>query len=266
VAAPDLRDALFAPLAGRTFRFEMAATEAGVVAGTTRLAERAAVLGVSLAWVAPEGALLAPGDRVCVGSGDAWQLARAEEDLLGLVAKASGVATAAAEFVLAARGARIVCGAWKKVAPEVRAALRDAIRTGGAGMRILERPFVYLDKNAVRMFGGVAPAVRQARRIGGRAVVVQLRGEHGLTVGEEAEAACIEGAEVLFVDTGDLVDLAVVARSRREGRLPPGVEIGFGGGVTRENVRAAVEAGADVVDVGRAIIDAQLLDLRLDLR
>ena len=262
--APDVRDLLLAPVAGRDFAFEITADGPALLAGSRRLAELAAELHLRLVAVADEGARLAPGSLVARAIGRAHQVAAAEERLLGVVGKASGVATAAAELVAAARGrARIVCGAWKKVPPELRADLRHAVAVGGAGLRILDRPFVYLDKNHVRMLGGAARAVRQARRIEGRAVVIQLRGET-TPIADEADAAAAEGAEVLMVDTGRVADLAAVAA--RAGRWPRRVELAFGGGVGAGTLGEVLAAGADVVDVGRAILDAPMADFRLDVR
>lgn len=258
---PDLRDTLFAPLAGRVYEAEITACAAGVLAGARRLSERAAELGLAIEWLAVEGDRVASDDRVCRLRGNAWEIARAEELLVGSVAKPSGVATAAAALVAGAAGrARVVCGAWKKVPPESRTELRAAIGAGGAAMRILDRPFVYLDKNYVRMLGGVGPAVRRARFVEGRAVVVQVRGETA-SVADEAALAAAEGADVVMVDTGEVADLAAVVSRLGHGR----VVVAFGGGVTAATLERVIAAGAQVVDVGRAIVDAPLLDFRFDV-
>ena len=198
---------------------------------------------------------------MCRLRGDAWQIARAEELLVGTLAKPSGVATAAADLVARAAGrARVVCGAWKKVPQEYRPELRSAVAVGGAELRILDQPFVYLDKNYVRMLGGIAPAVRRARLVPDRAVVVQLRGETAL-IADEAEIAAAEGARVVMVDTGDVEDLEAVFARVGRGR----VGLAFGGGVTAAMLDAVVLAGAEAIDVGRAVLDAPLLDFRLDV-
>lgn len=262
---PDIRESLFASLAGRTFTFEVIARQAGVLSGTSILLENAEKLGLKLARVAPEGTLVGEGALVCRARAGARQVAKAEELLLGCIGKASGVATAAAAFISLARGeARVVCGAWKKVPSEIRPALRQAIRTGGAGIRIADEPFVYLDKNHVRMLGGVARAVRRARLIPGRVIAVQLRGE-AEPIAVEARDAAREGAGILMVDTGRIEDLVTVrdiaGREEFQDRIP----VAFGGGVNPGNFREILAAGADIVDVGRAIIDAPLLDFRLDV-
>jgi nicotinate-nucleotide pyrophosphorylase (carboxylating) len=256
---------LFAGLQGRHFPFRITASEQGVLAGAGKLVAKAADLGVHTDWAAADGATIEPGAPLFVARGDAWQVARSEEQLIAIFAKASGVATAAARLVAqAGRRARIVCGAWKKLPVEVRADLRGAAAIGGVGTRILDSAFVYLDKNAVRMLGGVGPAVRRARGEPGRAVVVQLRGETAAITDEALEAAA-EGAEVLMVDTGQIPDLAKVSRLSAAGRLGPRVRVAFSGGVDPTNLDAVMDAGATIVDVGRAILDAPMLDLRLDV-
>lgn len=263
---PDVRDQLFEALAGRTFTLAITPTEPAVLAGARSVASGALAIGLEVEWLAGDGQRIEPGTAVCRARGDAWQVSRAEEHLMALVGKSSGVASAAARLVEIARGrARVVCGAWKKVPPELRADLRYAASVGGVGLRVLERPFVYLDKNHVRMLGGVGAAVRQARRVAGRAVAVQLRGETA-PICEEARQAAAEGAEVLMVDTGRLADLAEVARLAASARLPSSVEVAFAGGVSEASLPAAIDAGAAVVDVGRAILDAPMIDFRLDVR
>ncbi|MDA8122149.1 MAG: nicotinate-nucleotide pyrophosphorylase [Deltaproteobacteria bacterium] len=263
--SPDIRESLFASLAGRTFTLEVTACQAGLFSGTSRLREKAESLGLELDRLAPEGAPIGKGAQVCRAHASAWQAANAEELFLGCIGKASGVATAAAAFVAMAVGeARVVCGAWKKVAPEGRPDLRHAIRTGGAGTRITDQPFVYLDKNYVRMLGGVAPAVRRARLIPGRVVVVQIRGE-AAPITTEARDASREGAGILMVDTGRIEDLVAVRDIAGREEFRTRIPVAFGGGVNFGNFRDVLDAGADIVDVGRAIIDAPLLDFRLDV-
>ena len=262
---PDVRDMLFAGLQGRHFPFRITACERGMLAGSGKLLARAADLGVVADWAAADGATIEPDAPLFAARGDAWQVARSEEHLIAIIAKASGVATAAARLVAqAGPRARIVCGAWKKLPVEIRADLRSAAATGGVGTRILDSAFVYLDKNVVRMLGGIGPAVRRAQGEPDRAVVVQLRGETAAITDEALEAAA-EGAEVLMVDTGQITDLAKVARLGAKGRLGARVRVAFAGGVDPKNLDDVLDAGAAIVDVGRAILDAPMLDLRLDV-
>lgn len=265
VIETDIREFLFEEIGKNKFTFEITATERGIFSGAQGLSQAAGDLRLEVFGMAGEGYAFDQGEAVLRAAGDARQVARAEEILLGRIGKTSGVATAARRLVIQAGDrVKVVCGAWKKVSREVKDDLRRAIITGGAGIRITEEPFVYLDKNYVRMMGGIVPAVRRAAALGDRVVVVQLRGEYGPVAGE-AGAAVSAGAGILMVDTGNIADLAaVVAAGTAEGWRGR-VKISFAGGVTSKDLTAPAEAGADVVDVGRAIIDAPLLDFRLDV-
>ena len=261
----ELREFLFRPLENRRYRFSISAREAGLLSGAEELGERAAQIGLEVISLLAEGSALAAGAPVMVARGGAEQVAQAEETLLGTIGKPSGVATAAAAMVKEAGRARIVCGAWKKVSIGVRAELRRAIATGGAGVRISDQPFVYLDKNYVRMFGDVRQAVARAKSYDPkRLVVVQLRGE-GQAIVLEASAAVSAGADILMIDTGRLEDLRMVARAAQAGGWRDRVHLAFGGGVTPGMLGDVVAAGGDIIDVGRAIIDAPLLDFSLDV-
>jgi len=262
----EVREFLFLPLDQRHFNFTVSAREKGLFAGAGFLRRMAAELRLHVGWAADDGFPLQDGTPVFAGSGGAEQVAAAEETLLGGIGKPSGVATAAAAFVRRSAGrARIVCGAWKKVWPAMRADLRQAVAVGGAGIRIADEPFIYLDKNYVRMFGGIGPAVGRAKEfVPERLVVVQLRGETQ-SVGQEAHAAMEAGAGVLMIDTGNPADLREAVDAARQGGWRDLVKVAFAGGVTLDELPSIIAAGADIIDVGRAVIDAPMLDFRLDV-
>ncbi len=262
----ELREFLFAPLAGREYAFQITAREKGIFSGAEQLARQAAGLGLEVAVPLAEGEALEPGTCLLRSRGRAEDVIRAEEMLLGAIGKPSGVATAAAAFIRRAGGRlKIVCGAWKKVAPELRADLRRAAATGGVAVQITDRPFVYLDKNYVRLLGGVGPAVARARAYyPERLISVQLRGECQ-PIQQEATAAVAAGAAILMVDTGNLQDLEATVTAARARGWRDHVQIAFAGGVTQDELDVVIDTGADIVDVGRAIIDAPLLDLSLDI-
>lgn len=262
----DVRRYLFEPLDGQVFTADITAVEPGILAGISLALARASELGLSIQAHLPEGSRLHPGACALTVRGNAEQIACAEENLLGCIGKPSGIATMAGRFAARADGrVRVVCGAWKKVAPEIRKQLREAIALGGAGMRLVDEPFVYLDKNFVRMFAGISAVVARARSMDGRIVVVQIRGETA-PIDEEASLAYRAGARVLMVDTGVVNDLIEVVGGASLHGFRQQVKIAFAGGVTAERLEDVITAGADIVDVGRAIIDAPILDFRLDVQ
>ena len=115
------------------------------------------------------------------------------------------------------------------------------------------------------MFGGIAEVAGRARSMNGRVVAVQIRGETG-PIAEEAMLACGAGAGVLMVDTGSVKDLREVVEAVLCQGFRQRVKIAFGGGVTLGEVEEVIASGADIIDIGRAIIDAPILDFRLDVQ
>ncbi len=86
---------------------------------------------------------------------------------------------------------------------------------------------------------------------------------------DEACVAARGGAHIVFVDTGRIDDLSIVSKALRANGLRERVRLAFGGGVELTDIDRLRELDVDIVDVGRAIVDAPLLDMRfrgVDLR
>jgi nicotinate-nucleotide pyrophosphorylase (carboxylating) len=116
---------------------------------------------------------------------------------------------------------------------------------------------VYVGKNAVIMLGGVDQAIKAGVAVNHGPVAVQVKSV------AEAVSSVRTGAGIIMVDTADLTDLADVHAELTRLGLRQTVRLAFGGGVRLQDLEPAVNAGADAVDVGRAILDAPLLDLRM---
>ena len=261
----EIRELLFREVKDNIFSFSIMANEEGLLAGVDRLIQDANQLQLQIHWAMPEGSSLKKGTVILTAMSRPMEIVKAEEILLGRIGKPSGIATAARRFLNKADGRiKVVCGAWKKVPLENKNDFRQAMSIGGIGLGISNAPFVYLDKNYVRMMGGIVTAVTQATTIEGKVVVVQLRQEYG-PIFSEAEQAISAGARILMVDTGEIKDLQAVVEIAKVRGWRERVKIAFAGGILEDGLADIIEAGADIVDVGRAIIDAPLLDFRLDV-
>jgi len=135
--------------------------------------------------------------------------------------------------------------------------LRAGLAVSGILPRLVDGNFVYVGKNAVIMLGGVDAAIKAGVAVGHGPVAVQVKSV------AEAVSSVRTGAGIIMVDTADLADLADVHAELTRLGLRRDVQLAFGGGVRLQDLVPAAEAGADAVDVGRAILDAPLLDLRL---
>lgn len=260
----DIRDELFREIASKRFRAVLTAERAGVLAGTDAARQRAQELGIALEVCKRDGADIGHGERVGHLLATPKQMAQAEECLMGALGKASGIATAARTAVQLADGrARIVSGSWKKMPLEIKDMVREAIAVGGASYRIAQPPMIYLDKNYIRMLGSVERALAACRPFGDITKVIQIRGENA-PVEEETLAAVESGADILMVDTGVRDDLLGCIRQLERARARGRVQVAFAGNVTLTDVPELSEL-ADILCLGKALVDAPLLDWKLDV-
>ena len=262
----DIRDDLFAGVAHRTVTAAVVVEAPGIVTEVGTAARTARELGLTVERAVGEGQAVQAGDEILRLSGGPGRIALAEERLIGLMAKPSGIATAARRFVERAGGRpRIVSGAWKKLPYANKDMIRSAVTAGGAEPRIAAWPFIYLDKNFVTMLGGVGDALAATAGMGDLRRIVQL-GDGPRTIAENARTAAESGADVVFVDTGRHEDIVLASRALHDRGLRDRVELAFGGGVRLDDIGTLRQLDVDTLDVGRAIVDAPLLDMSLRVR
>ena len=257
-AAADIAGSLLGGATG-LFRAVVEACEPGIIAGTA-FVDPGASLGPNGTWQL----MVADGDYVIAGQpiveliGEATRLGVAEDYVLGPLGFASGIATRARTFREAApAGLSIACGGWKKLPVALKPLLRAGLAVSGILPRLVDGDFVYVGKNAVIMLGGVDQAIKAGVAVNHGPVAVQVKSV------AEAVSSVRTGAGIIMVDTADLADLADVHAELTRLGLRQNVRLAFGGGVRLQDLEPAACAGADAVDVGRAILDAPLLDLRM---
>lgn len=261
----DLRDDIFASLNGRRFTAELRVTSPGVICGVEDAAAKAVDLGCEVLHALRDADVAAPEAPVLVIRAPAKEIAIAEDTLPGAIAKPSAIARAARRAQeIAGERVRIVSGAAKKMPIEIKPQVRRAIHQGGGSGRITPPPFVYLDKNYVRIFGGVRQTLEAVAVLQGFTRCIQLR---GIVEPLEAEAtAAIEmGAEILMVDTGDVADLDLVSAMVRAAGRRDVTQIAFSGDIALEDIPAIAAHDVDILDIGRAVIDAPSVDVKFDV-
>lgn len=248
----------------RVVRAELVSNEGAVIAGLEELGCEAESMGLEVYNFVSPGMDIRPGSVIAAFTGNPLQVVRGEDALPGLVGKASGIATAARRAVRKAGRIKVVCGGWKKIPMELKERFRCAVEIGGAEIRMLAKPFVYLDKNYIRILGSLPDALHAAQSLPGRALILQLRGETD-KIEKEAIMAVKHDSEIVMVDTGSIDDVRRVSRALKQERLREKVQIAFAGGVTLNDLEDLQQEDIDIVDIGRAILDAPLIDLRYDV-
>ncbi len=261
----DIRDRIFESLAGQTHRATVSVAEAGMLSGMSAALTESKLAGCLPEDLAADGDALVEGQAILRLRGSAKALARAEETVIGALAKSSGVTTATRRLVDSAGSAlKIVGGGWKKMPRTLKAMIRDAVHVGGAAPRIDEPPFLYLDKNYVRLFGGVAETLSAVAPLEGHRTVIQI-GSGLASLEAETHLAIEGGASTIFVDTGDMADLPVATETLSRSGATRHARLAYGGGIELDQITALAELGVDALCIGRAIVDAPLLDFRMEV-
>ncbi len=262
----DLRDDIFRDISGYKVEACITAEHDGVIAGLKYLDQKAGELGVHYNITVEDGREVKAGDVIAVVEGSPKQIALCEDRLIAAVSKMSGVATASRRAVEYAGGrCRVVSGAWKKMPVEIKEYLREAISIGGASFRICDSPFIYLDKNYVKMFGGIAGTLRSVKWMRGFLKAIQVKGNTG-PVTEEVCEAVEEGADIVMIDTGEIDHVISANKALEEKGLRKRIQLAFAGGIKIEDIKYISCLNIDALDVGTAIMDAPLLGIKLDVR
>lgn len=260
----DLRLTIFKSLEDKVYRAEIVPTHRVVVAGLEEAAREAENLNLQVRVTVKEGEMILPGCPLMELTGNPVDLAVAEDRVGGWIGKASGVATAANFFkVVLPDRLRVVCGGWKKLPLPWRSLLRRAVSLVGLETRIADPPFVYLDKNYIRMLGGIEATLKAVAGLPGQKAI-QLRGEWG-EITAEADLAVAGGAHILMADTGRVEDVARLSGHLRRLGVRERICLAFAGGITQNDLPLLREMDLDVVDVGRAVLDAPMADLRFEI-
>jgi nicotinate-nucleotide pyrophosphorylase (carboxylating) len=261
----DVREEILKNVQFKQVTASIIADNDGILAGMTTAKKETGRLGLSVLTAANNGSYVKDGDEVIRFRGSPKQVVMAEEILVGLLAKPSGIATNTHKFVKATGGRpQVVCGAWKKMPPSLKDMIREAVVVGGAFYRIERDSFVYLDKNYIELLGGIKDSLSSVAHLNNHSKVVQVKGRSKDVVSEACEAA-VSGADIVFIDTGKPDDVPPVAERLRELGLRSSVKLAFGGGVTLETIGRLKTLDIDIVDIGRQIGDAPLLDMRLEI-
>lgn len=259
-SAADIASRLYQNVCGR-YTADIVATEPGFAAGMEFL-DPTATPAPAGQWqlLVKNGQQVNAGQALLTITGTAAQLGVAEDYVMGGLGFACGIATRARSIkAMCPSGLHIACGGWKKLPSAQKPLLRSALASVGILPRLVPGKFVYLSKNAVILLGGIGVAVDAGRELNHGPVAIQVKNL------QEAEFAVERGAGVIMVDTGCLGDLEEIHGRLKTLGCRERLILAFGGGVKPEELEQIRTAGADTVDIGRAILDAPLLDLRMQI-
>lgn len=259
----DIRDIIFATIQSQKYTANLTTERAGVLSGIERLKAVLAERNINSTFLKADGDWVEAGECILTVVGTPKEIAMAEEFIVGMISKPSGIATAARLAVKKAGNMRVVSGAWKKMPPEIKQIVREAVSHGGAHFRIVDVPFLYLDKNFVRMFGGIKETLLAVKDMT-ELKAIQVKGDSGDIVAE-AITAVEYGAGVVMVDTGEISDLRKVSESLQQSGQRSKIKLAFAKGISLGDIEKLGIEDIDILDIGAEIIDGPLLDMKFDV-
>lgn len=261
----DIRDIIFKDIIDKKFQALLIPGRDGCISGVDDAIHVAKEIGVELEIFYKEGDWINKGQPIGKVGATPKNMALAEEKIIGTLSKFSGIATAAKRAVeLSENKIEIVSGAWKKVPPSIKDSVRKAIVAGGASFRISQDNMIYLDKNYIKMIGSIPETLYTVKEFSHNTKVIQIKGNQ-YSVKEETIQALENGCNILMVDTGNVADISICLEVVKSMDLREQVKIAFAGDVKLSQIKELINYDIDILDIGKEIIDAPLLDIRMDV-
>lgn len=234
--------------------------ESGVVAGLPLAKMVFQILdpGIEFRALARDGDKIDRGMVLAEISGNARAILTGERLALNLLQHLSGIATRTARLVELAAGKKSRIVDTRKTTPGLRIIEKYAVRVGGGyNHRFGLFDAVLIKDNHIKIAGGITQAVEAARRGSPHTARIEVEVEDLAGVNEALAA----GADIIMLD------------NMTAGRMREAVDLIAGralveasGGISEENVRAAAEAGVDLISVGALTHSVKSLDISLDIK
>ncbi|KAM5130897.1 nicotinate-nucleotide pyrophosphorylase [carboxylating] isoform 1-T1 [Callospermophilus lateralis] len=234
----------------------------GVLAGRPFFDAIFAQLNCQVTWLLPEGSQLVPVVQVAEVRGPAHRLLLGERVALNMLARCSGIASAAATAVKIARdtGWTGHVAGTRKTTPGFRLVEKYGLLVGGAASHRYDLGgMVMVKDNHVVAAGGVEKAVRSARQ----AVDFALKVEVECSSLQEAVRAAEAGADLVLLDNFKPEELHPIAQALKA--QFPRVAVEASGGVTLSNISQFCGPHIDVISLGMLTQAAPALDFSLKL-
>ena len=115
------------------------------------------------------------------------------------------------------------------------------------------------------MLGGIEATLGAVAQLNDKVKCIQIKGQFA-AVADEALAAFGGGADIIMVDTDKLADVAAVNSALTAAGCRSKVKVAFASGIHLEDIPNLRDKGIDILDIGVAIIDAPLLDMKFEVR
>jgi len=245
---------------GQRLRAVFRARHEGVVAGMSavRLAFNLLDSQIGFTALKDDGSRIAPRDILAEVEGSAETILGGERTALNLLSHLSGIATATRQVVDAVQDtkARICCT--RKTLPGLRAVQKYAVKAGGgSNHRYRLDDAILIKDNHIALCGGVAAALKGARKRAGHLMTVALE----IDTLDQLETALSSGGADAYLFDNMPVETLRHAVQMVNGRAVTEAS----GGITPETAPAIAATGVEVLSLGWLTHSVKALDIGLDI-
>jgi nicotinate-nucleotide pyrophosphorylase (carboxylating) len=216
---------------------------------------------ITIDWSAADGDAVAADTTVCELRGGARGIVSGERTALNFLQTLSGTATATRHLVDLLKGAHTRVLDTRKTLPGLRLAQKYAVRCGGGtNHRIGLFDAVLIKENHIAAVGGLAGAVRAARKSSPN-VMIEVEVEN---LGELREALASDADRVMLDDFSlDDMRAGVAMRDAHSGRRK---ELEASGSMSADTLRAVAATGVDFVSIGALTKHLRAIDYSMRFR
>jgi len=259
LGAGDITSELVVPESAKA-RGRIVCKEDCVLAGVEEASKVFEELGARVTKAKKDGSPAVKGDVVFEVAGTARALLAGERLALNLIMRMSGIATVTRALVEKCRriNPKVRIAATRKTTPGFRDFEKKAVIIGGgfphrAGLY----DAVLIKDNHIAMAGGVAEALRRAKRAD-YTKKIEIEVENP----EDARSALKHGADIIMLDNFKPEDAARLAAELK--KLNPEVLIEISGGITPDTIEKYAPA-ADIISLGWLTHSFKSVDFSMEI-
>jgi nicotinate-nucleotide pyrophosphorylase (carboxylating) len=207
-----------------------------------------------------DGTRVKPGDTVATISGEALSILKGERVALNFLSRLSGIATNTARFVAEVEGFRAKISDTRKTTPGLRQLEKYAVSLGGGqNHRLHLGDGVLIKDNHLTVLRALGMSLKEIVLKAKQNTPQDQTVEVEVGTAEEALEAAEAGADIIMLD-----NVASDEMHRIRGLIPGHIKIEASGGISLKNVRAAAQAGVDIISIGALTHSAKALDFSLE--
>jgi nicotinate-nucleotide pyrophosphorylase (carboxylating) len=207
-----------------------------------------------------DGTRVKPGDTVATLSGEALSILEGERVALNFLSRLSGIATNTARFVAEVEGFRVKISDTRKTTPGLRQLEKYAVSLGGGqNHRLHLGDGVLIKDNHLSVLHALGMSLKEIVLKAKQNTPQDQAVEVEVGTAEEALEAAEAGADIIMLD-----NVAPDEMHRIRGLIPGHIKLEASGGINLKNVRAAAQAGVDIISIGALTHSAKALDFSLE--